>query len=126
MSRKRVTYRPNKASGVIGGIMGGIFVLIGVFVAIPSFGAFGILWTLAAALICGGNLYQAFGKKYVGPQIQIEEDPTDPARPVENTIDTAPELNAKERLEQLESLRSSGLISDKEYEEKRKNIVDRL
>ena len=126
MSRKRVTYRPNKASGVMGGIMGGIFVLIGIFVVIPTFGPFGILWTLVAAVICGGSLYQSFGKKYVGPQIEIEEESTENSGSVENRTKSAPDLHAKERLEQLEQLRTSGLISDEEYEKKRKDIVDSL
>lgn len=126
MSRKRVTYRPNKASGIMGGIMGGIFVLLGIFVVIPTFGPFGILWTLVAAAICGGSLYQSFGKKYIGPQIEIEEDPTENRDPVEKAPGSAPDLHAKERLEQLEELRTSGLISDEEYEKKRKTIVDRL
>lgn len=45
----RVTKRPGKASGAMSAVVGGIFVLIGIFVVIPSFGAFGILWTLMAA-----------------------------------------------------------------------------
>ena len=32
------------------------------------------LWTLFAVAITGMNLYQAFGKGYVGPEIHIEED----------------------------------------------------
>ena len=39
--RKRVTYRPGKAQGAFGTIWGGIFVLIGLFVVIPTFGPFG-------------------------------------------------------------------------------------
>ena len=35
--RKRVTYRPGKAQGAFGTIWGGIFVLIGLFVVIPTF-----------------------------------------------------------------------------------------
>ena len=46
--RKRVTYRPGKAQGAFGTIWGGIFVLIGLFVVIPTFGPFGIIWTLGA------------------------------------------------------------------------------
>ena len=72
--KQRVTYRPSKSSGVFGGVVGVIFVLIGVFVVIPTFGPFGILWTLFAVAITGMNLYQAFGKGYVGPEIHIEED----------------------------------------------------
>ena len=48
----RVTKRPGKASGAMSAVVGGIFVLIGIFVAIPTFGAFGILWTLMAAAMC--------------------------------------------------------------------------
>ena len=74
MARKRVTYRPSKAGSALGGVVGGLFVLIGLFVAIPTFGLFGVLWTLIAVGITGANLYQAFGKGYVGPEIHIEEE----------------------------------------------------
>ena len=72
--KKRVTYRPGKAQGVFGIVWGGIFILIGLFVAIPVFGAFGVLWTLAAVAITVMNGLRAFGKKYTGPEIQIEEE----------------------------------------------------
>jgi len=48
---RRVTYRPSKVSGAFGLIFGCVFVLIGIFVVIPSAGAFGILWTLLAVCI---------------------------------------------------------------------------
>ena len=35
--RKRVTYRPSKTGSVMGGVVGVIFVLIGLFVVICSF-----------------------------------------------------------------------------------------
>ena len=74
MRRRRVTYRPSKAQGAMGAVFGGIFILIGLFVVIPTFGPFGILWTLAAVAITVMNGYQAFGKGYVGPELNIEED----------------------------------------------------
>mgnify|MGYP006866407150 CR=1 FL=1 len=80
MARKRVTYRPSKSGSAMGGGVGVIFVLIGLFVVIPAFSQaggfamiFGILWTVIAAVIAGTNFYQAFGKGYVGPEIHIEE-----------------------------------------------------
>ena len=81
MARKRVTYRPSKSGSVMGGVVGVIFVLIGLFVVIPTFsmgggfGAiFGVFWTILAAVIAGTNFYQAFGKGYIGPEIHIEEE----------------------------------------------------
>ena len=123
MRRRRVTYRPSKAQGAMGAVFGGIFILIGLFVVIPTFGPFGILWTLAAVAITVMNGYQAFGKGYVGPEINIEEDapqvePPSPAPPAD--------LNAKERLEQLQALLDGGLITREEYDKKREEILSRL
>ena len=133
MRRRRVTYRPSKAQGAFGLVWGGVFVLIGLFVAIPHFGPFGILWTLGAIGITAMNGYQAFGKKYTGPEITIEEDnpqtsDVHPSSPTPETHDHIPStaLDAKQRLEQLESLRESGLITQSEYDRKRREILERL
>lgn len=123
MRRHRVTYRPSKAQGAMGAVFGGIFILIGLFVVIPTFGPFGILWTLAAVAITVMNGYQAFGKGYVGPEINIEEDTPQ----VESPSPTPPaDLNAKERLEQLQALLDGGLITREEYDKKREEILSRL
>ena len=110
-----MTKRPGKASGAMSAVVGGIFVLIGIFVAIPTFGAFGILWTLMAAAMCVYGICSAFGKHYVGPEITIESD-------VQNT---QPD-DAGSRLEKLQQLYDSGLISQDEYEAKRKEIIAEL
>lgn len=133
MRRRRVTYRPSKAQGAFGMVWGGVFVLIGLFVVIPTFGPFGILWTLAAIAITAMNGYQAFGKTYKGPEITIEEDnaqmtdvqPSSPAPEIHDHI-PSPALDAKQRLEQLESLKQAGLITDGEYREKREEILKHL
>lgn len=117
MARRRVTYRPSKASGVFGVVWGGIFVLIGLIVVIPTFGPFGILWTLAALAITGMNAYQTFGKRYVGPEINIEEEH------VEN-FDAASSIEA--RLQELRNLYDRQLITDEEYEAKRQEILKEL
>lgn len=133
MRRRRVTYRPSKAQGAFGMVWGGVFVLIGLFVVIPAVGPFGILWTLAAVAITAMNGYQAFGKTYKGPEITIEEDNTQmpgvqsssPAPEIHNHIPSTA-LDAKQRLEQLESLKQAGLITDGEYREKREEILKHL
>lgn len=131
MRRRRVTYRPSKAQGTFGVIWGGIFILIGLFVVIPTFGPFGLLWTLAAIGITVMNGYQAFGKKYTGPEITIEEDNPQHMDPLSSPVashDHIPStaLNAKDRLKQLEDLKKAGLITDSEYEQKRKEILEGL
>ena len=117
MARKRVTYRPSKAGSVLGGVVGCIFVGIGIFVVIPTFGAFGILWTLIAVGIVAANLYQAFGKGYVGPEIHIEEE----GASVDDSKGTP-----QQRLEQLQSLYDRRLITTEEYEQKRQEILKEL
>ena len=126
--RKRVTYRPGKSQGIFGVIWGSIFVLIGVFAVIPAAGGFGLLWTGMALFITLQNAYQSFGKKYRGPEIHIEEEETPPPSPAPEGQgpDSPVELDAERRLEQLERLKSAGLITDQEYETKRKEILREL
>lgn len=118
MRRKRVTYRPNKAQSVFGGVVGLVFVGLGVGLAIPTFGLFGIFWTLVAVGITIFNFYQAFGKRYIGPEISIEEEGAPSETPSGN--------DAAARLRQLQSLYDQGLITDEEFEAKRQEILGDL
>lgn len=127
--KKRVTYRPGKANGVAGVVGGAIFILIGVTIAIPTFGLFGVLWTLMAVVVTAVNAYQAFGRKYVGPEIRIEAEKEDSsAAPEEETHDhiRSTALGPRKRLEQLETLKDAGLIDEEEYAQKRKEILREL
>ena len=124
MSRKRVTYRPSKTGSVAGGVVGCVFVLIGLFVVIPQFAMaggfgliFGIIWTVIAAVIAGTNFYSAFGKKYIGPEIHIEEEGV--------SVDN-PKGTPEQRLEQLQGLYDRRLITKEEYEQKRQEILKEL
>ena len=110
--RRRVTYRPSKANAMFGGVVGIVFVLIGLFVAIPNVGLFGIFWTVCALVITVSNFYQAFGSKYIGPEIEIEDTPDGGS--------------AQARLEKLKGLYEKNLISREEYEQKRKEILEEL
>ena len=126
--RKRVTYRPSKSGSVMGGVVCVIFVLIGLFVVIPSFsmtggfGAiFGVLWTIIAGVIAGTNFYQAFGKGYIGPEIHIEEEGG-----TEHAQDAAAPGDTQARLTELRALYDQRLITQEEYEQKRKEILEEL
>ena len=127
--RKRVTYRPSKSGSVMGGVVGVIFVLIGLFVVIPTFSMaggfaaiFGVLWTVIAAVIAGTNFYQAFGKGYIGPEIHIEEESVEHAQ----HSSAPPASNVQARLSELKTLYDQRLITQEEYEAKRKEILEEL
>lgn len=113
-NRRRVTYRPSKASGVVALIFGLVFVLIGIFVVIPSGGWFGILWTALAVVITVANAYTAFGGKYGRSQIEIEDS------------DEPRASDAQARLEELRTLYDRRLITEEEYEKKRAEILSQL
>lgn len=124
--RRRVTYRPSKGESVFAGVVGVIFVLIGLFVVIPTFGPFGILWTLLAAGGTGLSLYRAFGSKYIGPEISIEDEEAGGRTEGAAPSSAAAQPSAEERLKQLEDLREKRLITANEFEEKRKEILKEL
>ena len=117
--RRRVTYRPSRAQAGIGLAGGALFVVLGVTVVIPNFGAFGIIWTLLALGITIYNGYMAFGKKYIGPEINIEDE----AAPSPGRQDAS---DPETRLTQLAALHEKGLITDEEYEQKRQEILDEI
>ena len=119
--KRRIRYRPNKFMGVLSVIWGSIFILVGIFIAIPAAGPFGILWTIIAAVITVFNAYQAFGRKYMGPDVTIEDEEDKTSLSGDSHGHTP-----RERLEQLETLRKAGLITEEEYREKRKEIVNSL
>lgn len=130
MRKRKVTYRPGKAQGIFGIVWGCVFILIGLVVVVPAAGAFGLLWTAMAVGITAMNAYQSFGKKYRGPEIHIEEEDEEgsaawDAAASAESHDHIPSmaLDAKGRLEQLESLKSAGLITHEEYQKKREEIL---
>ena len=130
MRRRKETYRPSKAEGVMGLVVGVIFVLIGLIMVIPTFGLFGLLWTAIAVGITVSNGYRAFGKKYIGPEIHIEEETEENSalqtpQQVPEFHDHIPStaLDAKGRMEQLETLKAAGLITQEEYQKKRSEIL---
>ena len=120
--KRKVTVRPGRAGAMVGGIVGVFFVLIGLFVAIPQAGLFGIIWTSVAVFIAGTNLYNAFSEKgIVSHTIEIDADGGE--QPVYR-VD--PGSTVEERLNRLNDLYDKRLVTSREYEEKRKEILKDL
>ena len=111
--KRRITYRPSKAQSILGGVVGVVFILIGFTMVIPQAGLFGLLWTGMAVAITAVNFYHAFGKGYIGPDIEIED-----GSPSAET--------AEERLKKLQALYDQRLITAEEYEQKRQEILEKL
>ena len=121
--KRRVTYRPSKGQAAFGLVVGVIFVLIGLTVVIPSFGAFGVLWTLFAVGITIMNGYHAFGKKYIGPEIHIEDEESG----MEGSPAGQPQApSAEARMQSLQNLYDQGLVTAEEFEAKRREILEEL
>ena len=131
MRRRRVRVQPSKPAMILSLCVGIIFVLVGIFIAIPTFGLFGIFWTLVAVFITVGNVAPMFGKEGHTCQIIIEdeyEDLTDDPDLLDpNTSASAPYASdAEQRLQELQNLYTKGLITRDEYDTKRAEILKEL
>ena len=129
MSRKRVRVKPGKAQSTVSFVVGLAFVLVGLVMVVPTFGPFGLLWTGVAVAITVINSLNAFGKKGV-PTMEIysEEEDDEAPSPAREDHDHIPStaLTTQERLEQLQTLKEAGLLTDEEYRNKREEILREL
>jgi hypothetical protein len=100
---------------LFGGIVGLVFIGIGVFVAIPKAGPFGVLWTLVATGMTIANLYNAFSSRGIANEIiEVSGD------------ESLKNANPEARLRTLDDLRSKSLITPSEYEQRRNEILKQL
>ena len=117
--KRKIWVRPGKTQSAASVIVGVIFLLIGIFIVIPSFGPFGFLWTAIVGVMIIMNLYNLFSDKgLVSHEIKIEDNEE------ENYEDNAEEN--EHRLETLKSMHDKGLITDEEYENKNNEILDEI
>lgn len=117
--RRNISVRPSKSGSFFGFIMGLVFVGIGIFTVIPTFGAFGFLWTGFAIVITAMNGINAFGKKGV-PTHEIEIT----SNIGETFSKENSEMNFEEKLRRLKSLKDDGIITQEEYERKKNDILN--
>lgn len=114
--KKHIRYRPSKVNAGMTFAVGILLIIIGVTVAIPQAGLFGLVWTGIAAAITVVNGLYLFGKRdntslFGGYVITDEENEGE---------------SSEERLKKLQSLYDQRLITPEEYEEKRKEILREL
>lgn len=136
--RYTVRYAPTGAGktmlrgmGVVHAIFGTVFALIALTAIVPSAGLIGLPFLAAGIFFAVNGTLIALGKNgLMGRSYQIETEAEEeiPEIPPVETHDHIPStaLDAKRRLEQLESLKTAGLISDQEYRQKRQEILNGL
>ena len=133
---KKIKVRPGKTQSKAGFIVGIVFCLIGVFVAIPIAGLFGVLWTGVAVWITYSHYRNGFTDKPISNRvIEIEDDGnsatvrTGVFDNFRTSYDVSMETDSEDiegRLRKLQSLYQQGLITAEEYEKKKQEILDRL
>lgn len=110
--------RPSKSMSAFGMIVGGIFVLLGIFVIIPTFGAFGLLWTAIAGGIAVMQGLNVFSNK--GPGWELEAK-----TPMMGTVGRNDKgVDFEEKLRKLQTLKEDGLLTQEEYDRKRSEIIN--
>lgn len=108
----------------LGVLMGAVSIVLGLTAIIPKFGAVGIIFTLAAVIVTVVSLTVLIGC-YIKPESITEEEGGEGAeKPV--SPPPAPVDETEVRLKKLQTLHQQSLISDAEYEEKRKEILKDL
>ncbi len=124
MSKKKIKVQTSKTQAKMGFVVGIIFILIGIFVAIPTVGPFGILWTGVAVYITYVNYKNGFSDEGIPThEIVVEED--------DNYYegyakDETNDDDIEKKLKKLESLYNQGLITREEYDGKRKELLERF
>lgn len=155
MSRRRrgritVQHQPTGAArtamrgmGIVHAIFGGVFVFIALTTIIPAGGIIGLPFLAAGLFFCFNGIRMAVSKNDIAHRVGydvetdvaedtifglMEEPPAEFTHNSAENVENSPAFdpNAKQRLEQLESLRDSGLITRQEYEEKRSEIIRNL
>ena len=123
--RRNIHYKPSKGASILGGIVGcamGFFGLFGMSDMAYGFGteflAFRFVWCLAAFGIGIYNFLLAAGVVKYNGGYEITDETGDGARDGKS--------DAEVRLEELQTLYDRRLITEEEYQEKRRDILDRL
>ena len=114
---KKIKVKQGKSQSVVGFFVGIIFCGIGLFVVIPTFGVFGVFWSIMALVMTVTNGINAFSDKGITTH-SIEIEDTDQFSQGQESIEL--------RLEKLKDLYEKELISEEEYEEKKKELLQIL
>lgn len=109
-------FQPSKEKSILDGILGIVFVGVGIFYVIPRVGFIGIPWTLMALVVAAYSFFMAFRNMKKG-SVEMED---------ENSYASSAQNDTEDRLQNLRSLYDRSLITEEKFEEKRKQILEKL
>ncbi len=111
--------KPSKSAGAVQMVGGIVFAIIGLAVIIPMLSKangpvwFGLLWTGAAVVIAIVGGVNAFSDRGIAT-----------AEIVSDSAEVPPGRSTADRLRELEEMRQQKVISEEEYAQTRKRILD--
>ncbi len=153
MSRRRrgritVQHQPTKTGrfmmkgmGAIHASMGIVFVIAAVTVIIPNAGLFGLPFLLGGAFFAANGIRMMVSKNDIAHRVGYDIETDVQSETIVGLMDDVDKLveeealrsepqefadNAEERLRQIERLKEAGLITEEEYEDKRREIIAAL
>lgn len=118
--RRNIHYKPSKSASILSGVIACAMGVFGLF-TIPSSGAmigFKAIWCLMAFGMGIYNFLLAAGVVKYNGGYEITDETDDGAKERKS--------DAEVRLEELQTLYDRRLITEEEYQEKRRDILDRL
>lgn len=118
--RRNIHYKPSKSASILSGVIACAMGVFGLF-TIPSIGAmigFKAIWCLMAFGMGIYNFLLAAGVVKYNGGYEITDETEDGAK--------GGKSGAEARLEELQTLYDRRLITEEEYQQKRRDILDRL
>ncbi len=118
---KKIYVKPSKSQSKFAFFVGIGFCLIGLFVVIPMFKLFGVVWTLIAGWITYTAWQGGFTDNDVPTRVIEIEDTNDTIQNYKNSS-----FNVEERLKSVQNLYEQRLITKEEYDQKKQEILKDL
>ncbi|GEM03663.1 hypothetical protein HMI01_06510 [Halolactibacillus miurensis] len=116
---QRYNVRPGKGQSMFGFFVGLVFVFIGFVMVLPTFGAFGIIWVLVTIGITVMHGINAFTQKGVAThRVDVTTEANTSTEAIKQSDDSF-----DEKLRKLHQLKQEGILTDEEYEEKKKQML---
>ena len=119
---KKIYVKPSKSNSKFAFFVGVGMCLFGIFVAIPIFKLFGVLWTLVLVGITYSHWKNAFTDSGEPTKVIEIEDKVDMMQNGQNGSFN----NVEERLKSLQNLYEQRLITKEEYDQKKQEILKDL